>query len=71
MNYIQKELQNYVELADEEAEKFLFLLKEKGFLQPDNSLQILLKMFEASYAKGRKDVFKELAENLKEATEEF
>jgi len=67
MNLIEQEIMKYTGLNEKEAQRFVKdLLKSKGFLEPDNSLQILLKMFESSYSKGKKDLLKELSEAMKE-----
>lgn len=65
MSLIEKELMQYTGLNEDELDGFMIVLKNKGFLEPDNSLQILLKMFEASYSKGRTDLLKELSEVMK------
>lgn len=65
MSLIEKELMQYTGLNEDELDGFMVLLKNKGFLEPDNSLQILLKMFEASYSKGRTDLLKDLSEVMK------
>ena len=62
MSLIEQELGKYTGLSDNQLDAFLFILKNKGFLEADNSLQILLKMFEASYSKGKMDLLKELSE---------
>lgn len=66
MNLIQKEIIKHTGLNEDELKGFMIVLKNKGFLEADNSLQILLKMFEASYSKGRTDLLKELSEAMKE-----
>lgn len=65
MGLIEKELIQYTGLNEDELDGFMIVLKNKGFLEPDNSLQILLKMFEASYSKGRTDLLKELSDAMK------
>ena len=65
MSLIEKELMQYTGLNENELDGFMIVLKNKGFFEADNSLQILLKMFEASYSKGRTDLLKELSDVMK------
>lgn len=63
MSIIQEEIIKYTGLNEQEVDGFMIVLKNKGFLEADNSLQILLKMFEACYSKGKMDLLKQLTEN--------
>ena len=63
---IKEKINQYLQVSEEELDKILLVLKEKGFLNPDdNSLEIFIEWLSIAHGWGEISGIKKASQELK------